>query len=113
MKQLLWLVIFLVGCDLNVPLPSRCQKVGVNVPDGAKITGKIDHEAVKGLNEVRILCQDRLTQEKYGCAVAVNEGEYVLYYIAHRPDIRDHERCHALYEVFGHKKVLLFEKPQG
>ena len=99
MKYLaLLLTIFLLGCDFDTPLPDRCTELGVNVPHGSAVTGKIISEHMADLDTVRVRCQDSLTQEKYGCTIAVNVREYVLWYVDDS-NVRDHERCHALYEA--------------
>jgi hypothetical protein len=97
------LLLLLAGCDIDTPLPRHCVEVGVAVDDHARITGTIEEEHMGKLDDVRNVCQDTLTQDKYGCALAVAPGEYVLWYVDD-PNIRDHERCHALYEEKKHVK---------
>ena len=92
------MLLALAGCDFDTPLPQRCDELGVAVGPDDQITGKIVAEHVADLDTVRARCQDTLTKEKFGCAIPVNEGEYVLWYVDD-PNIRDHERCHGLYEA--------------
>ena len=73
------------------------------VGDQDTITGTILNENIADLQTVRNHCQDSLTQRKYGCTIAVSPGEYVIWFVD-RPNVRDHERCHALYEEWEHIK---------
>jgi len=91
------LLLLLAGCDINTPLPNRCLIVGVAVDDDAKITGTIENEHAVLYEIVKKQCQKPFTNDDMGCALAVAPQTYVLWYVDD-PDIRDHERCHALYE---------------
>lgn len=100
-----WLLVLLIlaGCDsFDTPLPERCRAVGVAVQDSDIITGSIVSENVADLETVSIQCASPF-KPKSGCAIPVNDGEYVLWFIDD-PAIRDHERCHSLYEERKHTK---------
>ena len=97
-----WLLplLLLTGCGMDVPFPERCQRVGVAVADNDTITGTIITEHTGTVEKVSIECRSPF-KPKYGCAIPINDGEYVLWYVD-TPENRDHERCHALYEEPRH-----------
>ena len=88
------LAVFLYGCALS---PYECRTVGVDVPGGAQQTGTIVSEHTGTPAEVKARCKKPFTNDDKGCAIPVNEHQYILWYV-NDPGARDHERCHALYE---------------
>lgn len=93
------LVLLLTGCS-SVPLPSRCHEVGVAVDANDTVTGVILEEHIGTVTEVSVQCHSPF-KLLAGCAIAVAPGYYILWYID-RPEERDHERCHALFEEKRH-----------
>lgn len=92
-------LLLLAGCS-DVPLPERCQAVGVAVAYDDTVTGRIVDENTGTLGQVSIQCGSPF-KDKYGCAIPINEHDYILWYVD-EPEERDHERCHALYEEKNH-----------
>ena len=100
MKKLILLAILLTGCSESMS-PDHCKMLGVNVSDNDTITGRIIEEnVINDVDTVRAKCMRPFSDIK-GCAIPVYESEYVLWYIDDAR-IRDHERCHALYEEKRH-----------
>lgn len=89
----------LTACS-GVPLPERCREVGVSLAGNDTVTGVIVEEHTGTLEEVSIACRSPF-KPKYGCPIPVSEHEYDIWYVD-IPEVRDHERCHALYEEWNH-----------
>ena len=99
-------LLLLAGCGgMDVPLPERCQQVGVAVADNDTITGTIleDHKLRRDeMQRVKDMCRVPFREKDFfGCAIPVNEHEYIIWYLDY-PEVRDEERCHALYEEKRH-----------
>lgn len=92
-------VLSVVSCATLDVTPNECRTLGVNVSDSDSMTGIILEEALMDERSVRAACQSPF-QVKYGCTIAVNEGEYVIIGVDNFA-IR-HERCHALFEEWEH-----------
>jgi hypothetical protein len=94
------------ACGIDTPLPTRCRDVGVHVVDGDVISGTILQEnVVEDTPAGRALVAQECwpLKNKIGCSIPVGYSSYVIWYIDH-PAVRDHERCHALYEQPRHIK---------
>ena len=88
----------LVGC--KSPSPADCRAAGVAVKDGAKVTGEIVEENMGTPQQVRAICQSPF-EARYGCAMVVFPGEYVIWYVDDQV-AKTHEICHGLYETKEH-----------
>lgn len=90
----------LSGCgDWDVPSPTRCREVNVDVRMGDEVTGTIRAEHLVMAEEVSKQCKP--LENDRGCAKRVGEHDWILWYIDD-PDARDEERCHAYYEQRNH-----------
>lgn len=74
--------------------------MGVAVEDNDTITGQIIKENIAEQKVVQAKCQSPFTY-KEGCALAVGSNSYIIWRIDD-PVVRDHEKCHALYEEGRH-----------
>ena len=91
-------ILLVAGCD-STTSPYNCRVLGVDVPDGAEITGEIVEEHFLDQPATQAACLSPFSK-RYGCAIPINVGRYVL--IAVNEKVMAHERCHALFEVRGH-----------
>lgn len=89
----------LIGCSESLS-PERCRYLGVNVQDDDTVTGLIIEENVSDQRTVQARCKSPF-QYREGCAIPVGPNEYIVWRIDD-PKVRDHEKCHALYEERRH-----------
>ncbi len=99
MKATSLLFLLLTSCATAPVTPHDCRQVGVNVPDGAEVTGRIVGQNIADAATVKARCQCPF-RVKHGCTLAVNEGEYVIWAVDDARVLAE-EQCHALFEV-GH-----------
>lgn len=104
MKHILFIIgilLVLISCSMKPEdyTPEYCRSLGVNVLDYDTITGIIIEENQSYIDKVSTVCQSPF-EMKHGCAIPVNEHEYVLWYTY--GEVLDHERCHAYYETKEH-----------
>lgn len=99
MKRYLFILLLLTSCSDTLS-PDHCRSLGVDVANNATQTGIIVEEHKADINTVKAKCRRPFSYIE-GCAVPVAEHEYVLWYIDDAK-VRDHERCHALYEEKKH-----------
>ena len=96
MKKLLVLLL-LVGCSESMS-PDHCRIVGVDVDDNDTVTGRIIEENVTDQATVTKQCRRPFQRvPEGGCIVPIAPNEYIIWRIDDAK-VRDHERCHALYE---------------
>lgn len=110
MKLILFAVL-LAGCSVTPQQvgylsPAQCRAYGVEVPDGAQITGEVVHSEFGTLADIERECGGPAS----GCTKAANvpmimfpaiDGKYAVYYADHKC-VPEHEMCHAWYELRGH-----------
>ena len=87
---------------LAAPSPELCRDFGVDVPDGSEATGRIVEYHIADQRTVNARCQRPFGSVR-GCAIPVNEDEYVIYVID-SPVARLHEECHSLHQTKEHVK---------
>ena len=74
-----------------------CREVGVDVANGALITGQIVEMNVADAQKVQAVCQSPFAP-KLGCTMPVAPHEYVIW-VTDYPRVIVHEQCHALFEA--------------
>lgn len=83
---------FLCSCTLT---PEYCRSLGVDVPDGSLITGRVVAEHISDSKTIHLECGAK------ACAKQVAIDEWVIWSID--DDIlRQHEYCHASYQTVKH-----------
>jgi hypothetical protein len=116
LRYLILLSLSLLSSCSSVPIerfsnmtPAECRTYGVDVPQGAQVTGTIISSNMVTLMTTGRICGNSAA----GCAVA--EGweapflfpspthRYDIYYTETRCDA-PHEACHAMYEAWSHTK---------
>ena len=94
--------------------PEQARAYGVQVEDGAVITGTVVSSEFKTLAGV----EDRCGEGSQGCTVAVEGGfpspshKYRLYYAEHKCN-PFHEAAHAMYETWDHTTAFELRIMQG
>jgi hypothetical protein len=74
---------------------------GVAVHIDTPVTGKIRNATVIQLGKARLHCRASSIGQVVGCTVHIRKNVYDIFF-EDEPWIRNHEACHAYYEVGGH-----------
>lgn len=90
------LMILLAMLMLAPPSPKLCREFGVDVPDGAEVTGEIIRYEIVPPSEITGKCQGYRS-----CAIPVIDNLWEIYTIDDT-GVRVHEECHALYQERNH-----------
>jgi len=99
------IALMLVGCSaypmlFAPPSPALCRSHGVDVADGATVTGRIVEFDYVRQEDVLRECAG---VSPYGCAIRVGVDRYRIV-VGDDPNhsVRTEEECHALYQVARH-----------
>jgi hypothetical protein len=86
---------------IPVPTQQECLWYGVAVHLGTPVTGRIRNATTVEYGKARLYCRESTIGHVVGCTNHVRGQTYDIFF-EDEAWIRNHEACHAYYEVGGH-----------